>query len=132
MEVRAVDAQAVDGDEHVEEVWPLSRLADLLELTDVVIVAAPLTPESHHMIDAAMLSRMRPDAYLIVVSRGGIVEEHALAAALGEGRLAGAAIDVAEQEPLPPDSPSGTRRTSSSRPTSLAPRPRRSAAASRS
>jgi phosphoglycerate dehydrogenase-like enzyme len=105
MEVRAVDAQAVDGDEHVEEVWPLSRLADLLELTDVVVVAAPLTPESHHMIDAAMLARMRPDAYLIVVSRGGIVEEHALAAALGEGRLTGAAIDVAEQEPLPPDSP---------------------------
>ena len=105
MRVIAVDAQGVDGDAYVEEPWPLSRLADLLEQSDVVVVTAPLTPESHHMLDAAMLARMRPDAYLIVVSRGGIVEEGALAAALGEGRLAGAAIDVAEQEPMPPDHP---------------------------
>jgi len=105
MRLLAVDAQAVDGDAHVEEVWPLSRLVDLLEQSDVVVVTAPLTPESHHMLDAAMLARMRPDAYLIVVSRGGIVEEGALAAALREHRLAGAAIDVAEQEPMPPDHP---------------------------
>ncbi|MBA3416855.1 MAG: D-2-hydroxyacid dehydrogenase [Chloroflexia bacterium] len=105
MELLAVDAEAVDPDEHVAEVWPVSRLGDLLERATVVVVTAPLTPETHHMIDAAMLARMRPDAYLIVVSRGGIVEEGALAAALHEGRLAGAAIDVAEQEPLPPESP---------------------------
>ncbi len=105
MDLLAVDAEAVDPDEQVEEVWPVSRLGDLLKQSTVVVVTAPLTPETHHMIDAVMLARMRPDAYLIVVSRGGIVEESALAAALHEGRLAGAAIDVAEQEPLPADSP---------------------------
>jgi phosphoglycerate dehydrogenase-like enzyme len=105
MRVLAVDAQAVDPDEHVEEVWPVSRLDDLLSAVDVVVVAAPLTPETHHLLDGAALARMKPDAYLVVVSRGGIVEETALAEALLAGRLAGAALDVTEIEPLPADSP---------------------------
>ena len=105
MEVLAVDAQAIDGAPWVEEVWPASHLPELLERSEVVVVATPLTPETHHLLDAAMLARMRPDAYLIVVSRGGIVDEAALAEALRAGRLAGAGLDVTEQEPLSPDSP---------------------------
>lgn len=105
MPLLAVDAQAVDGEPFLDEVWPPSRLPELLERSDVVVVAAPLTPETHHLLDAEMLALMRPDAYLIVVSRGGIVDEAALAEAMHGGRLAGAAIDVTEQEPLAADSP---------------------------
>ncbi|MDP9366294.1 MAG: D-2-hydroxyacid dehydrogenase [Chloroflexota bacterium] len=101
----AVDAQAVEGEPFLDEVWPPSRLPELLERSEIVVVAAPLTPETHHLLDAEMLARMRPDAYLIVVSRGGIVDEDALADALKAGRLAGAGIDVTEVEPLSPDSP---------------------------
>ncbi len=105
MPLLALDAQAVDGEPWLDEVWPPSRLPELLERSDVVVVAAPLTPETHHLIGAAELARMKPDAYLIVVSRGGIVDEAALAEALRGGRLAGAALDVTEVEPLAPDSP---------------------------
>jgi len=105
MRLLAVDAQAVDGEPYLDEVWPVSRLPELLEQSHAVVVTAPYTAESHHLLDADMLARMRPDAYLIVVSRGGIVDEAALAGALGAGRLAGAALDVTETEPLPTDSP---------------------------
>lgn len=105
LKVLAVDAQAVDGAGLVEEVWPVSRLDDLLAASDIVVVTAPLTPETHHMIGAEQLARMKHDAYLIVVSRGGIVVEDALIEALKDGKLAGAALDVTEQEPLPADSP---------------------------
>jgi phosphoglycerate dehydrogenase-like enzyme len=105
LELLAVDIQAVDGDPYLAEVWPPSRLPELLARSHAVVVAAPYTPQTHHLLDAGRLALMRPDAYLIAVSRGGIVDEAALAAALGEGRLAGAALDVAETEPLPADSP---------------------------
>jgi phosphoglycerate dehydrogenase-like enzyme len=105
MKVVAVDAQPAPPDAHVAEVWPTSRIDELLRQSDVVVVTAPLTAETHHLLDAERLAQMRPDAYLIVVSRGGIVDEDALAAALREGRIAGTGIDVAETEPLPADSP---------------------------
>jgi len=105
MNLLAVDAQAVNGEPFLDEVWPLSRLPEMLERSDVVVIASPLTAESSDLIDAAMLARMRPDAYLIIVSRGGIVNEAALAAALHEGRLAGAGIDVTDVEPLAESSP---------------------------
>ena len=105
LELLALDAQAVDGDPYVDEVWPPSRLPELLERSDIVVVAAPYTPETRHLFDAAMLAHMKPDAYLIAISRGGIVVEEDLVAALTAGRLAGAALDVTEREPLAPDSP---------------------------
>ncbi len=105
MNLLAVDAQAVNGEPFMDDVWPLSRLDDLLEQSDVVVVAAPLTSQSRHLLDAGKLAKMKPDAYLIVVSRGGIVVEDALADALREGRMAGAALDVTETEPLAPDHP---------------------------
>jgi phosphoglycerate dehydrogenase-like enzyme len=105
MNLVAVDAFAVDGTPFVDEVWPVSRLGDLMTVADVVVIAAPLTPETHHLIGAPMLAKMKPDAYLIVVSRGGIVDENALLETLTAGNLAGVALDVVEQEPLPADSP---------------------------
>jgi phosphoglycerate dehydrogenase-like enzyme len=105
MNILAVDAQAISGEPFVEEVWPVSRLDDLIEQSDVVVVATPLTAETRHLIDAGRLAKMKRDAYLIVVSRGGIVVEDALLEALNEGRIAGAALDVVEQEPMPADHP---------------------------
>ncbi len=74
-------------------------LGELLESADVVSIHCPLSPETHHLIDAQRLEQMRPSAVLVNTSRGPIVDEAALAAALAEGRIAGAALDVYEREP---------------------------------
>jgi phosphoglycerate dehydrogenase-like enzyme len=105
MNVLAVDAHPDPAAPFVDEVWGMDRLHDLLRQSDVVVVSAPLTDASYHLIGAEELALMKPSAYLIVVSRGGIVEENALAAALTAGTIAGAGIDVAEVEPLSADSP---------------------------
>jgi (S)-sulfolactate dehydrogenase len=77
------------------------RLDDLLRDVDVVSLHVPLTPATHHLIDAEKLALMRRDAILVNTARGGVVDEVALATALKSGRLAGAALDVFESEPLP-------------------------------
>jgi len=92
---------AADGSEFIASV----PLAKLLAEADLISVHCPLTPQTHHLIDAAALAQMKPSAYLVNVSRGGIVDEDALVAALRAGKLAGAALDVAEKEPLSADSP---------------------------
>jgi phosphoglycerate dehydrogenase-like enzyme len=104
MEILAVDPHPDPGAPFVAETWGMERLPDLLAQSDVVVVAAPLTAESYHLLDAAALARMKSDAYLIVVSRGGIVDEDALADALEAGKLAGAGLDVTEVEPLSAES----------------------------
>jgi D-3-phosphoglycerate dehydrogenase len=83
----------------------LSDLDSLLGEADFVCVAAPLTPETHHLLDAARLARMRPGSYLINVTRGAIVDTLALAEAVRDGHLAGAGLDVFETEPVAPDHP---------------------------
>ncbi|MFN8677189.1 MAG: D-2-hydroxyacid dehydrogenase [Thermomicrobiales bacterium] len=105
MNVIAVDAHPAPDAPFVDEVWGMDRLPDLLRQSDVVAISAPLTDASHHLLGAQELALMKPNAYLIVVSRGGIVEESALAEALTAGTIAGAGIDVAEVEPLSADSP---------------------------
>ncbi|MEL5878279.1 D-glycerate dehydrogenase [Cereibacter sphaeroides] len=69
---------------------------------DIVVVAVPATPATHHLVDAAALSQMRPGAILVNIARGDIIDETALIAALSEGRLAGAGLDVYEFEPEVP------------------------------
>jgi D-3-phosphoglycerate dehydrogenase len=83
---------------------PLLDLPDLLTAADAVSLHAPLTEETHHLIGADALRRMRPGAVLVNTSRGGLVDPEALADALERGQLAGAALDVFEPEPLPRDS----------------------------
>ncbi len=77
----------------------------LLEESDVVSLHCDLNPTSFHIIDRQALQTMRPSAYLINTARGKLVDEVALIRALQDGRLAGAALDVFEEEPLPSDSP---------------------------
>ena len=83
----------------------LSTLDDLLRESDYVLVNCPLTPETRGLLGKAQLALMKPDAVLINTARGPIVDEAALIEALQEGRIAGAALDVFEKEPLSPDSP---------------------------
>jgi len=107
---RALDMRVIGvrrrpvGDEPCET-WPMTRLGELLALADYIVLALPLTADTRQIIDAPALARMRPGARLLNVGRGELVDETALAAALREGRLAGAALDVFESEPLPETSP---------------------------
>ena len=78
---------------------------DLLQLADVVCVHVPLDKTTHPLIDAAALKRMRKGAFLVNASRGPVVDEKALIAALESGHLGGAGLDVFEQEPTPADNP---------------------------
>ncbi|MEQ1856242.1 MAG: D-2-hydroxyacid dehydrogenase [Longimicrobiales bacterium] len=89
----------------VEVVHGDAGLGELLRRSDVVVVAAPETPDTRGLIGAAQLACMKRDALLVNVARGRIVDEGALATALAERRLRGAALDVFGQEPLPADAP---------------------------
>ena len=89
----------------VVAVVPPDRLHDELPLADVVVVAAPHTPATVHLIGDRELAMMKRDAVLVNVSRGTSIDEPALVRALDTGRLRGAALDVFEHEPLAPDSP---------------------------
>lgn len=89
----------------LDRIHPPERLAEMLAECDFVVVSVPLTPETKGLIGEEELRAMKPNAYLVNVSRGGIVDEPALIKALQEGWIAGAGLDVFEKEPLPPDSP---------------------------
>lgn len=105
MRVLAVDAEPVPAGEGVEEVWPLSRLDEMCRESDVLAIAAPITPSSRGMIGAEQLRQLKRGAYVLQMSRGGIVNESALVDALEEGHLGGAGMDVTETEPLPVGDP---------------------------
>jgi phosphoglycerate dehydrogenase-like enzyme len=89
----------------VEEVFTPLALDEMLKQSDYVVVAAPLIAATHGLIDAGRLAVMKPEACLINVGRGAQVDEGAVVEALRAGRIAGAALDVFEREPLPADSP---------------------------
>ena len=94
----------IDG--ALPDAWYAPRqLGELLARSDVVVMATPLTRETERMIGKAELLSMKPSAYFINVGRGATVDESALAAALREGVIAGAAIDVFAQEPPSPGHP---------------------------
>jgi phosphoglycerate dehydrogenase-like enzyme len=77
----------------------------LLAASDVVTLHVPLTPDTKHLIDADAIALMRPGAALVNCGRGGLVDDTALLAALNSGHLSGAALDVLDTEPPPPDHP---------------------------
>ncbi len=81
------------------------NLAQVAGELDYMVVLVPYTPDTHNMIDAKVFAAMKPDAYLINVARGGVVDEDALVDALNNGEIAGAALDTFVAEPLPPDNP---------------------------
>jgi phosphoglycerate dehydrogenase-like enzyme len=105
MRVIAIKRKVVRGGEAVDELHPPAALMALLPQADFVVLTCPLTDETRGLIGPEALGAMRHDAYLINVARGPCVDEKALIAALGEGRIAGAGIDVTETEPLDASSP---------------------------
>ncbi|WP_255170433.1 D-2-hydroxyacid dehydrogenase [Natrononativus amylolyticus] len=89
----------------VETVYPPEELDEVLRRAEYLVLACPLTDETRGLIDGAALETMPSDAVLVNVARGGVVEEAALVEGLQQGRIAGAALDVFEEEPLPQESP---------------------------
>ncbi len=85
--------------------YPMAELPAALSVADFVVLITPLTSETRGLFDAAMLRRIKKGGYLINLARGGIVDEDALRAAIADGHLAGATLDVFATEPLPSDDP---------------------------
>ncbi|HEX3902053.1 MAG TPA: D-2-hydroxyacid dehydrogenase [Polyangia bacterium] len=98
-------SQRHDAGVGVDELLPIGALDGALARADHVCLTVPLTPATHHLMDARRLGRMRPGAFLYNISRGAVIDEAALVAALRAGRLGGAGLDVFEEEPLPAGSP---------------------------
>lgn len=90
---------------YTEKIVPASQLNEALPSADYVVIAAPETSETKHLIGAEQIARMKRGARLINVARGSLLDESALIKALESGALGGAALDVTEAEPLPPQSP---------------------------
>ena len=88
-----------------ERLYPPQALASMASECDFLVLTVPLTPETRGMVNAKVLDSMKSSAYLIDVSRGGVVDQGALVEALKEGKIAGAALDVYPVEPLPESSP---------------------------
>jgi D-2-hydroxyacid dehydrogenase (NADP+) len=91
--------------QYVDEVLPTSKLQELLTQSDYVVLSTPVTPETKGMIGAPQLAAMKPDAFLLNVGRGPLIDEAALVEVLRQHKIGGAALDVFDQEPLPPESP---------------------------
>lgn len=89
----------------VVDVWPIDRLDEMLQMSDFTVIAAPHTPETAGLFDSERIATMKHDSYLINIGRGAIVKLDALVEALLAQRLAGAALDVFEIEPLPKNHP---------------------------
>lgn len=105
MRVMATREHPELGADEAHEVFASERLMELLPRADFVVIAAPVTGATKALIDAEALSVMKPTAYVINVSRGALIDEPALIEALREWRIAGAALDVFQEEPLGAESP---------------------------
>jgi phosphoglycerate dehydrogenase-like enzyme len=91
--------------QHVDEVLPTSKLQELLAHSDYVVLSAPVTAQTTGMIGSRQLAAMKPDAFLLNVGRGPLIDDAALVDVLRQHKIGGAALDVFDQEPLPPNSP---------------------------
>jgi phosphoglycerate dehydrogenase-like enzyme len=105
MRVIGVDPRPADPVADVERIWPVEQLPELLRGSDFVVIAAPHTPDTAGMFGRSQFELMRRSAYLINIGRGAIVRLDDLVAALRDGQIAGAGLDVFEVEPLPSDHP---------------------------
>src|ERR1700682_5616673 len=101
MRVLGVDIEDVLPEPGVEAIWKSDRLADLLGESDVVVIALPLTKATHHLFPRERFAQMRRHAILINVTRGEIVRGEDVLAAVNEGLIWGAGLDVTDPEPLP-------------------------------
>ena len=103
--VQYFDAYPLEEDE--EKALHVARVSldELFRTSDILTCHTPLTPDTHHIVSRKRLALMKPTAVLINTSRGPVVDETALIEALEEGRIAGAGLDVFEQEPVDPDNP---------------------------
>lgn len=88
-----------------ERLYPPEALVSMAAECDYLVITTPLTPKTHHMINEAVFEAMKPSAVLVNVGRGAVVDEAALISALAAEKIAGAALDVTEEEPLPSTSP---------------------------
>lgn len=93
------------ADAVADAVVPLDQADEVLRTADVLVLTVPLTDATWHLVDRAFLKRLKPGALLVNMARGGIVDQAALAEALAEGHLGGAAVDATDPEPLPDDHP---------------------------
>jgi phosphoglycerate dehydrogenase-like enzyme len=105
MKVLAVRENPAKGSDGADAVFSPAQLDAILPQADYVLLCTPVTPSTTAIINAPRLARMKPDSYLINVGRGPLVDEAALLHALQQRRIAGAALDVFNEEPLPSDSP---------------------------
>jgi phosphoglycerate dehydrogenase-like enzyme len=98
-------ARPGDTSEWADELFGTAQLHEMLGRCDAVVIAAPATPETRHLFDAAAFAAMKPGATLVNVARGSLLDEAALAEAMAAGQVAAAALDVFDKEPLPASSP---------------------------
>lgn len=105
MKVLAVDAHPGDPGDGAEEVWPLERLDEMCRTLDVLAISAPITPQTRGLISPARIGMLKQGSYVMVMSRGNIVDEPALIDALKSGQVAAAGLDVTHEEPLPKGDP---------------------------
>ena len=105
MRVVGVREHPERGSKVADAVYGFEELDAALSAADFIVLAVPVTPKTRHLMNAERLARLKPDAYLINVGRGVLIEETALLDALRAKSFGGAALDVTTEEPLPPESP---------------------------
>jgi len=105
MRVLAVKRDTSGSVPHVDELHSADDLRELVARADAIVITLPATDATRGLLDAETLAAVKPGAVLVNVGRGAVVDEAALAERLQDGTLAGAALDVFAEEPLPPDSP---------------------------
>lgn len=103
--VIAADAEPMTKPDTVSELYGLDGLMDFLARSNVLMVCCPSTPETHKLLSHAQFDRMLDPSYIVNVSRGKVIDEAALVAALQRGKIAGAGLDVTYTEPCPPENP---------------------------
>jgi len=105
MRVVGISSAAGRRPDGFDEMRPRNALTAAVADLDYLVLLTPLTAETRHIVDARILAAMKPTSHLVNIARGGVVKEDDLVAALRQGTIAGAALDVFEQEPLPEDHP---------------------------